>query len=77
MSDPGHYRTKEEVEAERQQDCLVLLRNQIIAKKLAKEEDFELWEEEISAQVEEAITFAEDSPEPEMSAIYEHVLAPN
>lgn len=77
MSDPGHYRTKEEVEAERGQDCLVLLRNQIIAKKLAKEEDFELWEEEISAQVEEAITFAEDSPEPEMSAIFEHVLAPN
>lgn len=75
MSDPGSYRSKEEVERERQQDCLVILRTQIEAKKLAGEADFEKWEEEIADIVEDAVTFAEESPEPELSEIYEHVLA--
>lgn len=74
MSDPGHYRTKEEVEHERENDCLVLLQKHLIAQKLAKESDFEAWDEQTSELVEEAITFAEESPEPELSAIYDHVL---
>ena len=75
MSDPGAYRTKEEVEKERSQDCLVLLKNDILARNLAKEEDFEKWEEEIADVVEDAVTFAEESPEPDLSEIFAHVLA--
>ena len=74
VSDPGNYRTKEEVEKERQKDPLALLKSILLEKKLAAESDFEKWEEEVSTQVEEAVQFAEDSPEPELSALYEDVL---
>jgi pyruvate dehydrogenase E1 component alpha subunit len=76
MSDPQAYRTKEEVEAERSKDCLNILKDEILKKKLAKEADFETWEEQIGEQVEEAIQFAEDSPEPELEELWHHVLAP-
>ena len=75
MSDPGAYRTKEEVEKERSQDCLVLLKNDILTRKLAQEEDFEKWEEETAEIVEDAVTFAEESPDPDHSEIFAHVLA--
>jgi hypothetical protein len=49
MSDPGHYRTKEELTAERERDCLAILRGIIVSKKLATEADFEHWDEEAMA----------------------------
>lgn len=75
VSDPGTYRSKEEVERERQRDCLVVLKNHIISKKLAKEEDFEKWEEDVAQEVEDAVEFAENSPEPSMESLWEDVLA--
>lgn len=75
MSDPGNYRTKEEVERERKRDPLVLLKEHLVKKKLAKEADFEKWEEEIAEQVEESVTFAEESPEPPLEQIWQNVLA--
>lgn len=75
MSDPGNYRTKEEVEKERERDPLVLLKAQLISKKMAKEADFEKWEEEIAEAVEETVTFAEESPDPELGELWQHVFA--
>lgn len=75
MSDPGSYRSKEEVERERQRDPLVLLKDKLIKDKTCKESDFEKWEEEIAEIVEDSVTFAEDSPEPELEELWHHVLA--
>ncbi|WP_186645957.1 pyruvate dehydrogenase (acetyl-transferring) E1 component subunit alpha [Fluviispira vulneris] len=74
VSDPGNYRTKEEVEKERARDCLVLLKETMLAQKAAKEDDFEKFEEEIADKVDAAVAFAEDSPEPELDELYKHVL---
>ncbi|KAB8032014.1 pyruvate dehydrogenase (acetyl-transferring) E1 component subunit alpha [Fluviispira multicolorata] len=74
VSDPGNYRTKEEVEKERARDCLVLLKDIMLNQKAAKEDDFEKFEEEIADKVEAAVAFAEDSPEPELDELYKHVL---
>ena len=76
MSDPQAYRSKEEVEAERQKDCLNILKDELLKRKLAAEADFEKWEEEVADQVEEAVQFAEDSPEPTVDELWDHVLAP-
>lgn len=76
MSDPGAYRTKEEVETLRQRDPLVLLKDHLIKNKISKEEDFEKWEEEIAEVVEDSVTFAEESPEPPMEELWQHVFAP-
>ena len=75
VSDPGNYRTKEEVEKERSRDCLVLLKDIMIQQKAAKEDDFETYEEEIAEIVEKAVTFADESPEPGLEEIHAHVLA--
>ena len=76
MSDPQTYRSKEEVERERSQDCLQTLRDHMVAKGVATDDDFDKWEEEISEVVEDSVVFAEESPEPELHTIYDHVLAP-
>lgn len=74
VSDPGNYRTKEEVEKERNRDCLLLLKEAMLHQKAAKEDDFEKFEEEIADAVESAVTFADESPQPGLEEIYEHVL---
>ncbi len=74
VSDPGHYRTKAEVEEERSKDCIFILKNILLEKKILKEEDFEKAEEEIADQVEAAVTFAEESEEPPINELYDHVL---
>jgi pyruvate dehydrogenase E1 component alpha subunit len=74
MSDPGHYRSKDEVTAERERDCLALLKNHILTKKLATEADFEHWDEEVMEMVEDSVQFAEESPEPEMAEIWSNIF---
>lgn len=74
MSDPGHYRTKDELNAERERDCLVILKSHIISKKLATEADFEHWDEEVALVVDDAVQFAEESPQPEMSEIWTDIF---
>jgi pyruvate dehydrogenase E1 component alpha subunit len=74
VSDPGTYRTKEEVEKERSRDCLILLKDIMLQQKAAKEDDFEKFEEEIAETVENAVTFADEASEPGLEEIYEHVL---
>jgi len=75
VSDPGNYRTKEEVEKERSSDCLAILKKIMLEQKAVKEDFFETVEDEIADAVEKAVEFAEESPEPDLSEIYQHVLA--
>ncbi len=76
MADPahGHYRTKEEVEQERRRDPLVRLQQTIIAGGLATEKDFKTLEQEVASVVADAVTFAEESPFPEASALHDDVM---
>lgn len=73
MSDPGTYRTREEVEEERKKDPIPKLRAFILSKKRAKEEELDQIHEEVEKEVEEAIRFADESPWPEPSELYTDV----
>ncbi len=73
MSDPAKYRTKEEVEEYKKQDPIEQVRATILAKGFATEEDLEKIDEEIKAEVLDAVDFAEKSPYPEPSEIYTDV----
>lgn len=75
MSDPAKYRTKEEVEAYKKQDPIEQVRTTILEKGIATEADLEKIEEEIKAEVADAVEFAENSPFPEPSEIYTEVYA--
>jgi len=73
MSDPQKYRTKDEVAEWMEQDpiehCLRIIQENkwLSAKEL---EDIDLW---VKTEVEESVTFAENSPYPEAHELYEDV----
>ncbi|HLV61100.1 MAG TPA: pyruvate dehydrogenase (acetyl-transferring) E1 component subunit alpha [Fredinandcohnia sp.] len=73
MSDPAVYRTREEVERERKNDPIPRLAKYIQGRKLATEDELEKIDQEVQAEVEEAIRFADDSPWPEPSELYTDV----
>jgi pyruvate dehydrogenase E1 component alpha subunit len=63
MSDPAKYRTKEEVDDHKKRDALSRLRRQLTDNEGTKEEVGRI-ESTIEAQVQAALRFAEESPEP-------------
>jgi len=73
MSDPQKYRTKDEVASYVERDPITHVRNVILENKWNTEEELKAVEKEVKAQVEEAIKFAEESPLPEASELYEDV----
>ena len=75
MSDPQKYRTKDEIEEYRKQDPILILKGRLEKDGLLSEKDFEGYENEIKARVEEAAEFAEKSEEPALHVLYEDVLA--
>lgn len=70
MSDPAVYRTRDEVDTQRENDPIPKLRGYMIKKKLAKAEEFEAMEARIDQEVEDSVTFAENSPWPDASELY-------
>ena len=75
MSDPQKYRTKEEVEEYKRQDPIERVLNTIRQNKYASEKEIEAIEARVEAIVEESVKFAEESPQPDPSELYEDVYA--
>src|SRR3989442_8365796 len=66
MRDPAGavYRTKEEVEREKLRDPIVLFRDRALSEGLVTEADVRAIEKDVNDLVDEAVAFAEASPEP-------------
>mgnify|MGYP006141350327 CR=1 FL=1 len=73
MSDPQKYRTKEEVEKYKGIDPVQQVLSVIKDKKYATEKQIKDIEAKVKKIIEESVKFAEDSPVPEPSALYEDV----
>jgi pyruvate dehydrogenase E1 component alpha subunit len=65
MADPQVYRTKEEVEEWRKRDAIEGFRHRLRQAGIASDEDFDAHEREVEGIVQEAVDFADASPEPE------------
>ncbi len=74
MSDPAKYRTREELESYKEQDPILILKALMVEKKMLTEEGFMKLDKEIRAICDEAVNFAEESPEPGLETLYEDVL---
>lgn len=75
MSDPGNYRTKEEIEKVRQDhDPIERFRMHLLKKKLATEDDLKKVEKRVKDVVLESANFAQSTPEPDPSELYTDVL---
>ena len=75
MSDPQKYRTKEEMEAKKNEDPIVRTRLYILENDLATDEQLGAIDDEVKAEILAAVEFAENSPLPDVSTMYEDVTA--
>ncbi len=73
MSDPAKYRTKEELQAYKDQDPIEQVKATIFAKKYASEEELKAIDKKIKAEVLEAVKFAEESPFPHANEVFKDV----
>ncbi|HZA66691.1 MAG TPA: thiamine pyrophosphate-dependent enzyme, partial [Geminicoccaceae bacterium] len=74
MSDPAKYRTREEVQGVRtERDPIDRLRKLMIDDGTADEDTFKTIDKDIRAVVNEAASFAQDSPEPDPQELYTDV----
>lgn len=64
VGDPGHYRPSDELKKWRQNDPIVRLREELIAKGYLEPKTLEKLQQEVSQQVERAVDFARKSPHP-------------
>jgi pyruvate dehydrogenase E1 component alpha subunit len=75
MSDPGQYRTKEEIEQWRRKDPIPLARQRLLSALTVPESELESIEAAVKEEVAEATRFAEESEPAEESAITDYVYA--
>ena len=67
------YRNEDEVAEWRKRDPIANLKDKLEANGMLTAEQFDAIDAEIHAEVEEAITFAENSPEPPLDSLYDNV----
>jgi pyruvate dehydrogenase E1 component alpha subunit len=75
MGDPERYRQKEEVERWQQDDPIGIYRRYLLEQEIANEGQLDDLEVQVAAEVEDAVEFAESSPEPEPEALFEDIYA--
>jgi len=73
MSDPQTYRTKEEVEEYKKNDCIERVIKTMKNNNWITDADIEKIEEKVKAIIDESVQFAEESPYPEPHELYEDV----
>ena len=75
MADPQRYRDKEEVSEWMHRDPIVAFRSKLIEEGALSERTARKLEEDVKAEVEEAVRFAEASPAPPIEALFENIYA--
>ncbi len=77
MSDPvsGVYRTKEDVEREKQKDPIRIYADLLAREGILSQEELEKQDEEVKRLSDEAAEFAESSPEPELDELYTDIYS--
>ncbi|MCP4457147.1 MAG: pyruvate dehydrogenase (acetyl-transferring) E1 component subunit alpha [Cytophagales bacterium] len=75
MSDPAKYRTKEELEGYKKQDPIEQVRQVILKKKYATEEELKKMDGRLKDEVMETVTFSEESAFPPTSDAYSDIYA--
>jgi pyruvate dehydrogenase E1 component alpha subunit len=75
MSDPGNYRTREEIARYQERDPIVLFKDSLKEAKVLTDKDFEKIHNEAVEAVQRALQFADESPFPDASALLTDVYA--
>jgi pyruvate dehydrogenase E1 component alpha subunit len=73
MGDPERYRAKEEVKKWEEEDPIGIFRRYLVAEKIATEAELDTQDDEAEKITEEAVQFAEASPNPGKDELFEHI----
>lgn len=72
VGDPERYRTKEEVKkVQEERDPIVRFEERVLEEKVMTKDELEEIRKRVEKEVDEAIQFAEESPEPDPSELYQ------
>ena len=75
MSDPGKYRTTEEIKKYQERDPIVLFKDSLKEAKIFTDKDFEEIDNQAKEATEKAVKFADESPFPDESELMTDVFA--
>ena len=75
MSDPGHYRTRAEIERYQERDPIKVFGDNLREKGVLDEAGLKAIEERVRAEVERSVKFADASPEPAPEELFTHIYA--
>jgi pyruvate dehydrogenase E1 component alpha subunit len=73
MADPELYRLKEEIEEAKRRDCIERLKRQMMETGMLDEAGFAEIDARAQAVVDEAVEFAERSPQPSLDTLFDHL----
>jgi pyruvate dehydrogenase E1 component alpha subunit len=74
MGDPERYRTKAEIEEARTRDPIFRLGDKLIAQGVATQAELDQIHQAVEAELPGIVQFAEESPEPDDAALFEHIF---
>jgi pyruvate dehydrogenase E1 component alpha subunit len=75
MGDPQRYRQKEEVTQWEKTDPIGIYNHYLTAEKIVTKADLAKVEEDVENEVQQAVDFAETSPEPGLDTLFDYVYA--
>ncbi|MCA1818011.1 MAG: pyruvate dehydrogenase (acetyl-transferring) E1 component subunit alpha [Acidobacteria bacterium] len=75
MSDPGNYRTRAEIEKYQERDPVKVFGASLRNKGIADDSKLKGIEERVRSEIEHAVKFADESPEPAPEELFAHVYA--
>jgi len=75
MGDPERYREKEEVNKWEENDPIGIFRLHIINEDIGTDDELDEQDAQAETIVQDAIDFAESSPDPDKDALFEHIYA--
>jgi pyruvate dehydrogenase E1 component alpha subunit len=77
MGDPERYRQKDEVKKWQEEDPIGIYRQYLLKEKIASSEELDDLESKVEAETQDAIEFAESSPEPGPEELFTDIYADN
>jgi pyruvate dehydrogenase E1 component alpha subunit len=75
MSDPGHYRTRAEIEQYQERDPIKVFGNSLREKGVLDDAGLKEIEDRVRAEIERSVKFADSSPEPAPEELFTHIYA--
>lgn len=73
MGDPERYRESEEIKKYQENDPIGIYRKYLLKEEITKESELDEIEQEVEDEIAEAVKFAEESPEPALETLFDHV----